>query len=181
MTNTDKPMTTTEAARALGIPRSTLKNWLRELPVGAQRDAQGDWRISPEALEALNRVQQLRTEEGRSLTSIRVLMAPEPAEDEPVTSQAEPTPDTGRASAEPGASTGPTAAEERLIAAVTVAVERQAGIALELAKLAHTNGRLEAEVGHLRAQLAAAEAKIAQLQAPKEEPRPRPWWQLWKG
>lgn len=181
VTNTDKPMTTTEAAKALGIPRSTLKNWLRELPVGAQRDAQGDWRIGPEVLEALNRVQQLRTEEGRSLTSIRVMLAPEPAEGEPVTSQAEHEPDTGRASAEPGANTGPTAAEERLVAAVTVAVERQAGIALELAKLAHTNGRLEAEVGHLRAQLAAAEAKIAQLAAPKEEPRPRPWWQLWRG
>lgn len=181
MTNTDKPLTTTEAAKALGIPRSTLKNWLRELPLGAQRDTQGDWRIPPGVLEALGRVHQLRTEDGRSLASIRVILAPGPAGDEPTTDTAEPAPNTGRESAEPVADTGPTtAAEERLVAAVTLAVERQAGIAMELAKLAHTNGKLEAEVGHLRAQLAASEAKVAQLQAAKEKPRSaRPWWRIW--
>jgi excisionase family DNA binding protein len=180
VTNPDKPMTTTEAAKALGIPRSTLKNWLRELPVGAQRDAQGDWRISPEALDALNRVQQLRTEEGRSLTSIRVLIAPDPAEAEPVTSQAEPTTTSGQAAAEPVTNTGPAidvaAIEDRVVQAVTVAVERQAGVAMELAKLAHTNGRLEAEVDHLRAQLAEAQAKLAQLETPRAEPAKKSWW-----
>ncbi len=176
MTTTDKPLTTTEAANAIGVPRSTLKNWLRDLPLGAQRDAQGDWRITRDVLEALQRVQQLRTEDGRSLASIRVLLAPEPADD----NSPEPPPSQGPAKAEPVSDTGPTAAEERMIAAVTVAVERQATIAMELAKLAHTNGRLEAEVTHLRAQLDQANAKIALLEAPKQEEQPkRPWWRLW--
>jgi excisionase family DNA binding protein len=169
----DRPLTTTETAIGLGVSRSTVKNWIKEFSLGAIRDTRGDWRIAPEALPIFEEVKRLR-DEGLGLESIRrVIGAPLPLE--PV---ARPGLVTRFASNVPAQYDEPNQAcdmvgevDEPALQVLGAAIESQERLAMQLGRLAHSNGQLQAqlkyigaEVPKLQQQLEAALARGGQLE-----------------
>jgi excisionase family DNA binding protein len=152
----DRPLTTTEAAAGLGVSRSTVKNWIKEFSVGAMRDTRGDWRIAPEALPIFEEVKRLR-DEGLGLDSIRrVIGAPLPVE--PV---ARPGLVTRFAPRAPVVFQEATQAcevmnetNEPALQVLGAAIESQERLAMQLARLAHSNGQLQAQLRYAGAEVA---------------------------
>lgn len=61
---------TPEASQALGIPVHVITYWLGQIPYPAEQDAQGQWRLTPEAMGVLQAVKGLK-ERNASMEEIR--------------------------------------------------------------------------------------------------------------
>lgn len=145
----DRPLTTSEAAAGLGVSRSTVKNWIKEFSLGAVRDSRGDWRIDPETLPVFEEVKRLR-DEGLGLNSIRrVIGVVQPS-----------------SGAKPGAITrfdegGPEdEAHVAQLGLASAALQNQNQMAMELAKLAHLNGRLQTQLAYANNQVSTLQAQL---------------------
>lgn len=68
-------LSSTEAAEALGVSPSTVKNWAVRLPVPSWVDRDGTRRFPPEALDVLETVKRMREDE-RSYATIRRVIEP---------------------------------------------------------------------------------------------------------
>jgi excisionase family DNA binding protein len=178
-------LTAVEAAEQLGVHVNTVKHWLTQVQIPAEKDSAGRWRFSEEAVAALHAVKQLR-DQSRTFDTIRQridkaapsdsLAAEQPAiGDRQAADNAPPTFDGAALAAVVGAA---------LVPQVVEALAQNNDLAEKYARASHLIGRLESDGQHLREQLAevrqtlaAANEKILLLEAPKpEEPRRR-WWQ----
>jgi excisionase family DNA binding protein len=150
----ERPLTTSEAAAGLGVSRSTVKNWIKEFSLGAQRDARGDWRIDPEMVPIFEEVKRLR-DEGLGLDSIRRVIgapAPKPAlvarfVPEEVAEVLEQAPAPAQVD----------------MATFASALEHQNRLAMQLARLAHLNGQLQAQLKHLGAEVPRLQRQAAEV------------------
>lgn len=160
----ERPLTTSEAANGLGVSRSTVKNWIKEFSLGAIRDARGDWRIDPDALPVFEEVKRLR-DEGLGLDSIRrVIGAPAPAAvREPVARPGLVTryPVAPAAYDDPGTDL---VADDGMRQAFCQALEAQERMAMQLARLAHTNGQLQAQLKHATSEVPRLQHALEQSQ-----------------
>jgi DNA-binding transcriptional MerR regulator len=59
-----------QAAAKLGVPKTTILGWLKALPIDVQTDSRGQYKLTPDALAILARVQSLRGE-GSGYETIR--------------------------------------------------------------------------------------------------------------
>lgn len=155
-------LTTTEAADALGVHESTIKNWCSVLPIPADKDNRGRWRFDERALEVMHAIKDLR-EDGRSNESIRVIIAPET----PSAPEALATPAPSERQAEASQQTASHAATldvELMAGALASALVPQvAALIKENNQLAENFGRVALELGELRAKLAATQAENQRL------------------
>lgn len=174
-------LTTKEAAERLGIPVTTLKTWLSQLPIPQDMDSRGRRRLTDDAIAVLETVKHLRDED-RGYQTIRRLIRPETDGGSSETGQG---PTSDEYETDVGPSPVSTAA---IVEAVTAAIATQTDLAEKYARAAHQIGNLEAKVqakderiAQLADELAEARQRIALLEAPKETPAPRPWWKWWQG
>lgn len=185
-------LSTAEVSDALGIPQPTIKHWLGQLPIPAEKDGAGRWRFSDDALEVLKTVKALRDED-RTFNTIRRVIG------EPATSASQSAMSDERQADEPQLSPDerPSAVDERALAetvSATVmprmleALAAQNEIAEKYARAAHQIGTLEATIKAIEADrdrvtaerdhaLRERDDARALLAAPKEPVRP--WWKLW--
>ena len=161
-------LTTTEAAKQLGVPPTTLKTWLTSLPIPASTDSRGRRRIDQEALEVLEMVKSLRDEDCGYQT-IRRRIEPQTDTSSSVTDGS---PTTDNSEPAPSSSMDTTA----LVAQVIEAIRSENDLAEKYARAAHRMGELEATLRERERELAEAREKIALLEAPKPT---RPWWRPW--
>lgn len=70
-----EPLSATQAAERLGLPKTTVVSWLRSLPIDANVDSRGRYRIGSDALNTLARVQSLRGD-GAGFDTIRQTLKP---------------------------------------------------------------------------------------------------------
>lgn len=155
-------LTTTEAADALGVHESTVKNWCGVLPIPADKDNRGRWRFDERALNVMRTIKSLR-DDGRSNESIRVIIAPEtPSELE---ATASPAPSERQAEApQPGGNSTSTVDVDLMANALASALVPQvAALIKENNQLAENFGRIALELGELRARLAATQAENQRL------------------
>lgn len=167
----DRPFTTSEAAAELGVSRSTIKNWIKEFSLGAMRDTRGDWRIDPEALPVFEEVKRLR-DEGLGLESIRrVIGAPAPVAGVAVR---EPVARPGLVTRFPAGAPTPYDEPSQACDVVTddvtrqtlgAAIESQERLAMQMARLAHANGQLQAQLKYVGAELPRLQQQVEQLEA----------------
>jgi excisionase family DNA binding protein len=154
----DRALTTSEAAAGLGVSRSTVKNWIKEFSLGAQRDARGDWRIDPVTLPVFEEVKRLR-DEGLGLDSIRrVIGAPAaPASPKPALVARFVSDDMAEVLEQ-----APAPAQVDMQAFAS-ALEHQNRLAMQLARLAHLNGQLQAQLKHLGSEVPRLQAQLAEM------------------
>lgn len=192
-------LTTAATAEAIGVPITTLKGWLSQVDVPTERDSAGRRRFSPEALEVLEVVKELRGS-GRTFETIRrrVPSIVQPLDDGRETDQT----DTGPTSDEPQADgqrliDGRETDDRRMpdmhelaalvAASVVGAVKAENDLAEKYARAAHRIGELEATTrgleldrDRLAGELAEAKAERDQARALLAAPAPaRPWWKVW--
>lgn len=180
-------LTTAAAAEAIGVPITTLKGWLSQVPVPTERDTAGRRRFPPEALEVLEVVKELR-DAGRTFETIRrrVPSVDHPAPDERETKESE----TGPMNAERQANDRRAADVRELAGLVAAAVadvvkaenelaEKYARATYEIGELRATTRGLEAERDRLAGELAEVKADRDQARALLAAPAPRPWWKVW--
>ena len=161
-------LTTTEAAKQLGVPPTTLKTWLTNLPIPASTDSRGRRRLDQEALEVLEMVKSLRDEDCGYQTIRRRI---EPTTDaNPSVTDSEPAADGPESASSPSLDTS------ALVAQVIEAIRSENDLAEKYARVAHRVGELEATLRERERELVEAREKIALLEAPKPT---RPWWRLW--
>lgn len=173
-------LTTKQVAEELEIPLGTLKTWLSKIPVPANVDSAGNRRFNEEQIDIIRRIRALRLDDGRGMETIRRrldLDEHEKAGIQPshVPDAAEPSPERvpDAAGAQPQINT------DSIVAAVVEAIAGQTALSERFGRIAHENGVLTERVSNLTAQLEEAKRTIAQLEAPKETPAPRPWWKVW--
>lgn len=177
-------LSTAEAAQALGVHVNTVKHWIGQVQIPAEKDNAGRWRFSPEALEVLQAIKELRGQD-RSFETIRRRIDKRPLGDRQAGEQPELS-DRLAGDKQPP-SLDPHALAETLTTAITPqivdALASQTSLAEKYAKAAHQIGRLEAEVEYLKTRLGEAREengqladKVRLLEAPKSQ---RPWWRLW--
>lgn len=152
-------LTTTEAAKHLSIPVSTIKTWLSQLPITASTDSRGKRRIDADALQVLEEVKRLRADDCGYATIRRVISS------EPISSST--------TSDEPNAQT--VTSSTALISEIISALRAENELSEKYAKATYTIGQLEERVSGLTAQLGEAKSRIILLEAPS----PRPWWRFW--
>jgi DNA-binding transcriptional MerR regulator len=70
-----------QAADRLGVPKTTVVSWLRALPIEADTDSRGRYRLDSKALATLERIQALRGD-GAGFETIREAIAPGSARSE---------------------------------------------------------------------------------------------------
>ncbi|MDB5095877.1 MAG: MerR family regulatory protein [Cyanobacteria bacterium RYN_339] len=162
----ERPLTTSEAAAGLGVSRSTVKNWIKEFSLDAQRDARGDWRIDPVTLPVFEEVKRLR-DEGLGLDSIRrVIGAPTAVEPKPSL--------VARFVPDDVAEVLEKAPAHVDMAAFASALEHQNRLAMQLARLAHVNGQLQAQLKHVGAEVPRLQARVAELEGARALSAPAP-------
>lgn len=188
----ERTMTTSEAADALGMPVGTLKTWLERLPIPVDLDSRGRRRLTPSALEAIGIVKSLR-ESDAGYETIRRRLEPihesAPADAEPDQPSAADQPGVIPAEREPiPGSALPDVRELAGLLAAAVAdvvkaeneqAEKYARATYEIGELRATTRGLEAERDRLAGELAEVKAERDQARALLAAPEPRPWWKLW--
>lgn len=153
----ERPLTTSEAAAGLGVSRSTVKNWIKEFSLDAQRDSRGDWRIDPDTLPIFEEVKRLR-DEGLGLESIRrVIGAPVPSPVKPALVARFVTEEVAEVLEQ-----APTTTQVDMTAFAS-ALEHQNRLAMQLARLAHLNGQLQAQLKHLGAEVPRLQRQAAEV------------------
>lgn len=178
-------LTTQEVCDQTGIPRTKLKYWVQVLGLPVPKDGKGAWRWTPDLLEQLALVQQLREIDGRTLESVRRVIG-EPA-DSPAARHGEdldsPEADHGEPDGMNRGSHGEDLADA-LVPRLVEALTAQNDLGERYAKATYQIGKLEADAAHLREraeraerELAEARQQLAVLTAPTTPARP--WWKLW--
>jgi excisionase family DNA binding protein len=162
-------MSTKQVAEELTVPLGTVKRWVDELGIPVEKDA-GGRRFGQSAVDVLRQVQELRID-GRSYQSIRMVLSPFLVEaspdDEAARPEGQPGPVNTEAAAgpsQPEGRPGPVVIESidagelvaQAVAQVVEALQRETELAEKYARVAH-------RVGHLEAQLEAAEAERLRL------------------
>ncbi len=190
-------LTTAATAEAIGVPITTLKGWLSQVDVPTERDSAGRRRFSPEALEVLEVVKELRGS-GRTFETIRrrVPSIVQPLDDGRETDQT----DTGPTGDEPQAdgqrlidgreTDDRRAGDGRDLAAlvasfVVEAVKAENELGEKYARAAHRIGELEATTRGLEAERDRLAGELAEAKAERDQARAllaapaRPWWKFW--
>jgi DNA-binding transcriptional MerR regulator len=194
-------MTTTEAAEALGVAKTTLKTWLDRLPIPMGQDSRGRRIIGEDGIAVLQTIRSLR-EEDNGYATIRRKIEEEPTSGRPdestVTIFAA---DLEPASGRPQVNRADTAA---IVEAVTAAIASQTDMAERYARATYRIGELEATVKAIegdrdrvvidavrdrqsietdRDQLVGERDQLAQelsaARALLAIPPARPWWRFW--
>lgn len=201
-------LTTAEAAEALGVHPNTVKHWIGQVDVPAEKDGAGRWRFDERALEVLRAVKDLRDSDRTFETIRRRIDKRETSEQQ---DGAQDTPGARQVADEyattpqhPGDNR---ALSEALAAAVgpqlVEAIAGQTELAEKYARATYTIGQLEERTTTLQAQLADtrermqllqsaddergqlsrdladAKVKIAELEAHVARQAHRPWWRPW--
>lgn len=161
-------LTTSEAAKRLGIPQSTIKTWLNNLPIPSALDSRGRRRFDDGSLEILAAIKELRGKD-KGYETIRRHIRPEP--------------DRGSAGTNPSSPMGELetswGSPDDIRAIVVEAMKSENGLAEKYARATYSIGQLEERVATLNSQLEEAREKIKLLEAPKAEPEvKRPWWKI---
>lgn len=159
-------LTTSEAAKRLGIPQSTIKTWLSNLPIPSATDSRGRRRFDEGSLEVLATVKKLRGKD-KGYETIRRHIRPEPDRSSTETSTSSP-------ADEPETSWG---SPDDIRAIVIDALKSENELAEKYARATYSIGQLEERVTTLSAQLEEAREKIKLLEAPKAEAK-RSWWKF---
>jgi DNA-binding transcriptional MerR regulator len=175
-------LTTQDVCDQTGIPKTKIKYWVQALNLPVPKDSKGAWRWSPDLVEQILQVQQLRELDGRTLESVRRVIG-EPV-DSPEAIHEEYSEST---EAVPGEFVDSAEVAEAVAAALMPqmkeALAAQNEMAERYARVAHQVGRLEAENDHLRQERDRLAGELAEtkalLAAPKEEAKAKPWWRLW--
>lgn len=134
-------MTTSEASDTIGVPHSTLKGWLQNIPVPLAVGSDGEQAIAPDGLALLQRIKTLWLEQGQPFETIRQTLRQELNE-------------AADAPAPVIVAQGELARTDDPIAPAAIGYFTE--LAREFARAAHHIGRLEAENGFLRTQLSEA-------------------------
>lgn len=185
----DERLTTAAAAEKLGVPITTLKGWLSQVPVPADRDAQGRRRFPSQALEVLAAVRDLR-EDGRTFETIRrrIPTVERPTTDGPETDAAEhqadarPAADDSQTDARPTADARaltPVLDTSAIIEAVTAAISSQTDMAERFGKVAYELGEAKATIRALEADRDRLAGELAEARAAAARPA-RAWWKVWQ-
>lgn len=132
-------MTTSEASDTIGVPHSTLKGWLHNIPVPLAVGVDGQKGIDSVGLELLQRIKMMWLDQGQPFETIRQTLAEE-LQDAPLP----PAP----------AAQGELVADREPVTPSVIGYFTE--LTREFARLAHRIGRLEAENGFLRTQLGEA-------------------------
>lgn len=173
-----------EAAEKLGLSYSTLKSWLDRLPLAFDRNARGEYRIDPAALDLLEAVKGWRQDD-KGLDTIAKLIGPKVASDglavdEPLADHEQATPANGQV-----APAGMVASADLL-----PMVQEVSRLALALAETSYRQGQLEADLRNVQGQadearqreqvanerVARFEREAAELRRRLEAEQARPWW-----
>jgi DNA-binding transcriptional MerR regulator len=184
-----RELTTTEAAKELGMAPATLKRWMDVVHVPHRLNSQGHRMIGDEGLEAIRAIQELRLDDpNRALESIRRVLtlgsAKKASQDQ---AQAEPQPTMGQAEAEPAPAEEAAAAGDDELSHGQARPQPEPGVSLEAiearlvsvlrdnndlaeryARVAHQVGVLEERVRSREEELARvlpAAAKASELEA----------------
>ena len=159
------------AAERLGVSVTTVKNWLNQLPTDKEMDSRGRRRIDPRTMEVLATVKELRGEDcGYETIRRRIFQVTDdqkPADNDSVAGESRPT------------ATQPTIDTTAIVSQVIAAIRGENELAEKYARATFTLGQQEERIANLTTQLEEAKRTIAQLEAPKETPAPRPWWKVW--
>lgn len=138
------------AAAKLGIPKTTILGWLKALPIEVETDSRGQYKLTPEALAALARVQSLRGN-GSGYETIRQAL----------------TTDVHQAEATPTSTDATTAST--LIGLLRDERERSARLADQVADLSAVAAAHQARA-----------AMLAERVTLLEVGQGHPWWKLWR-
>ena len=177
-------LTTQEVCDQTGIPRTKLKYWVQVLGLPVPKDGKGAWRWTPDLLEQLALVQQLREIDGRTLESVRRVIG-EPM-DSSATDHGEDldSPEAGRGEPNDKHVCQGEDLADALVPRLVEALTAQNDLGERYAKATYQIGKLEADSTHLleraeraERELAEARQQLALLTAPKPA---RPWWKVWK-
>lgn len=146
----DELLSATQAAERMGVPKTTVVGWLRSLPIPATTDSRGRYRLGPDALETLERIQNLRGD-GAGFDTIRTAL-------------------TNADNHQDANATHQTSANDVSLAELLRAErERSAALADRVAELSAL-----AAAHQTRAQILAD--RVALLEANTQR---TPWWQFW--
>lgn len=174
-------LTTGEAAKRLQVAKSTLKDWLDELPIPTETDSRGRRRLDLEALAVLETVKDLRNQNHGLATIRRRIVSveieqPDSDGQQPGDGWNEPDKSRTTADQEPNRIDA-----EALVSQVIAAIRVETEQSEKYARAAHRIGELEERCRSLEEQLTQRDRqltefrqKIELLEAPK-----RPWWRFW--
>ena len=186
---TARRLTTQEVCEQTGIPRTKIKFWVQALALPVPKDGKGSWRWTPELLEQLDLIKQLREIDGRTLESVRRVIG-EPTGTSttnhgdlpasPEADQGQHAESIGRDHGEPlDTADLADALVPRLVEALTAQNdlgERYAKATYQIGKLESDNLHLHAQLERTNQELLEARQRVALLESPKPA---RPWYRLW--
>lgn len=182
---------TKQAAEAVGVPASTLKNWVVTLSIPVGRDLAGNYRFTETDIENLKQVHRHR-ESGRPLAELEFVG--EQAKDEPSTNDEQLSTNDSQAIDRPALET--TELVTIIESVITRTIMNESGLAERFAKVAHQAGALEATLRERERELSELRAHVATLPAPGrveelerrlkeredelERLNRRPWFAFWR-
>ena len=159
-----KRLSTTEASKELGVPVPTIKHWLGQLPIPAEKDGAGRWRYPEEALKVLKIVKDLRGQNRTFETIRRRIDIPS----SPATIQST----TPKLSAELSAD-----GLHQVLDMLSAEISKNQALQAQVSELSATCAMFQERSEQLRAVVDSLQGEIKLLKAAPE--RDRPWWKRW--
>lgn len=153
-------LTTKEVSEHLEIPASTLKTWIKSVPVPTTFDSLGNRRFGPEAVDIVKAIKQMRIEGCGFQTITRRIgleTTPRPSQDEPA-----PTP--GPSIDELKTSEGSAQDNKALVAQIILAIREENDLAEKYGRVAHQMGKLEERVEYLNRENTNLQSELTRAQ-----------------
>ena len=173
-------LTTGEAAERLGVPQTTLKNWINHLAIPTSTDSRGRRRIHDDVLPVLEAVKDMRGEDCGYQT-IRRRIGPLTDGQPSLTVGGQLPTDTRPPGDGQQATEALNIPSDALVSQIVTAIQENNDLAEKYARATY-------EIGELRERVKGRDEKLAELQGRLEEqarkielleaPK-RPWWRFW--
>ena len=167
-------LSTAEASKALGVPAPTIKHWLGQLPIPAEKDGAGRWRYSEEALKVLETVKELRGQ-NRTFETIRRRIDIDPSS--PASAHST-TDELALSANEPELSSELSADDlHQALDMLSAEIAKNQALQVQVSELNATCAMFQERSEQLRAVVDSLQGEIKLLKAAPE--RDRPWWKRW--